>query len=135
MIARAVAFVKMPMPAKVKQIELVNQPVFLEKLECAVHRNACDIRIDLLSPFEYLPGIEMLGSALHHLKNNAALPRKTNAADTQFTLQPTGRFVNVDAFAGRNAMWGWACHGFQKRDYTKSKFSIPEKPIRTARAA
>jgi hypothetical protein len=54
--------------------------VIFEQFKCAIHRDARDIAIDLLRPFEYFSGIQVLRSTLHHLKNYAALARQADAA-------------------------------------------------------
>jgi hypothetical protein len=99
-IARAVAFVEMAVPAEVEQVELVDQTVVLEEFERAIDGDAGDIGIDLLREREYFAGVQVLRGALHHLQDHTALARQTNAARAELPLQAAGRLVNVDTFAG-----------------------------------
>jgi hypothetical protein len=110
-VAGSVAFVEMAMPAKVEEIELVNQAQMLEQLEGAVHRDASNVGIDLLRQFEDFAGIEMLRRAFHDLQDHAALAGQADAAGVEFALKAPGGFVLIDAFAGRDAVLRGDGHG------------------------
>jgi hypothetical protein len=115
MIARAVAFVEMAVAAQVEQIELVDQAVALQQVNRAIDRHASDFRIDFLGAIEDFTGVKMAARGFHHLKQNAALACEANPASGELVLEVARRFVNVDAFAGRDAMDGGGVHGFQSR--------------------
>jgi hypothetical protein len=99
-VSRSVALIEVPMAAKMKKIEFIDQAVLLEKFERAIDGDARDVRIDFLRVLKYLPRIEMLRSALHHLQYHTTLPGETYPARTQFPLEAPKRLVLVDAFAG-----------------------------------
>jgi len=103
-VARAVALIVMAMPAKMEQVELIDQPVLLQQVERPVDRDARDPRVDFLRSFEDLTRIHVSRSRLHHLQHYAPLAGQPNAASTKLALEPPCRLVNVDALANRYTM-------------------------------
>lgn len=85
-VARAVAFVIVPVAAKVQQVELVNQPMSLQQVDRAVDRHRRDVRIDLVRTPEDFGRVEMAPRRLHHLQDHAALARQPNPPRAQFAL-------------------------------------------------
>ncbi|HVB58481.1 MAG TPA: hypothetical protein VNE63_18925 [Candidatus Acidoferrales bacterium] len=98
-VARAMAFVEVPMSTKVQQIELVDQAEVLEKLKGAIDGDTRNFGVDRLRTLEDFSGVQMTRCAFHHLQQHAALPRQANAARAELALEAPGRLVNVDAFA------------------------------------
>jgi hypothetical protein len=98
-------FIKMTVPAEMKQIELIDQAKVFEKFESAVNGDARDVGIDFLGAFENLAGIQVLRRAFHHLKHHTTLTRQADAPEAKLLLKAAGRLMNVDAFAGGNSMW------------------------------
>jgi len=121
MIARAMTFIKMPVPAKVKQIKLIDQAEVFEKFEGAVNGNPRDVGIDFLRAFENLAGIQVLRRAFHHLKHHAALAREADAPEAKLLLEATGSLMLIDAFAGRNPMWRSDSHSFHQGELYQSE--------------
>jgi len=80
MVARAVALVEMPVAAKVKKIELVNQALALQQIDRAIHGDASDRGINFLGAFEDFARVQVAAGCLHHLQQDAALAREANAA-------------------------------------------------------
>jgi hypothetical protein len=104
-VARAVAFVEMSIAAEVEKVELVNQAVAFQKIECAIHGDACDSGIHFLGTLENFARVQVAARGLHNLQQNASLARKADAARAKFALKTAGCFV-IDAFAGRYTMCG-----------------------------
>jgi len=104
MVARPVALVEVPVPAQVQQIEFVDQAVALQQIDRTVDRDARDVGINLLRAIEDFARVEMPPRSFHHLQQHAALPGEPDSARAKLALQAPGRFVDVDAFAGRNSM-------------------------------
>lgn len=104
MVPRPMTLVKMSLTAKVKQVELVDQAMPFQKVDGAVDSDASDARINFLSSPEDVARVEMAPGSLHHLKQDAALPCEANPARRKLPLQPPGWFVDVDSFAGGNAV-------------------------------
>jgi hypothetical protein len=98
-VARAVAFVEVAIAAQVKQIELIDEAVTLQKVDRAVDGDARDFGIDLLRSLENFAGIEVAPSGFHYLEQNAPLASEANAPGAEFALQAARGFVDVDAFA------------------------------------
>src|SRR5580704_14233519 len=109
-ISRAVAFVEMPMAAKVEQVQFVDEAVMLQELERAIDGDARDIRVDRLCAFENFASIEVPRGSFHHLEHHTALARKADTPGPELALEAAGSLVNVDTFAGGNAVWGSARH-------------------------
>jgi hypothetical protein len=124
-VAGAMAFVEMAMSAEMQQIEFVDQTELLEQFEGAINSDARDFWVDLLRAFENFSRIEVPRSTFDYLKQDTALARQTNATGTKFALKTAWWFVNVDAFAGRNAMCRCGCHGMVHRHYSKTEFEVP----------
>src|SRR5271165_741625 len=103
MVARAVALVEVPISAQVKQVEFVDQSVAFQQVNRAVDRNARDVGINLLRAIEDFARIKMPPRGFHYLQQHAALPGEPDSARAELALQPSWRFVDVDAFAGRNS--------------------------------
>jgi hypothetical protein len=99
-VAWAMAFVEVAVAAKVKKIELVDEAVSLEEIECAIDGDARDFGIDFLCAVEDFAGVEVATSGFHYLEKDAPLAGDANAARTEFALQTAGCFMDVDAFAG-----------------------------------
>jgi hypothetical protein len=100
MIARAMALIEVPMTAEVKQVELVDQAQFLEHFEGAIYGDARDRRIDFLGAGKDFVRVKMLRRAFDHLKQGPALARETDPAGSEFALQTTEGFRNIDTFTG-----------------------------------
>ena len=130
-VAGTMAFVEMAMSAEMQQIEFVDQTELLEQFEGAINSDPRDFRVDLLRPFENFSCIEVARSTFDYLKQDTALARQTNATGTEFALKTAWRFVNVDAFASRNAMCRCGCHGMVDRHYSKTGVEVPGKPLDT----
>lgn len=81
-VARAVAFVEVPVAAEVKQIEFVDQAVALQKVDRAIDGNARDFRVDFLRAVENFTRVQMSPRRFHHLQQHAALARQANPART-----------------------------------------------------
>jgi hypothetical protein len=109
MVARAVAFVKVAVSAKVQQIELVNQAVALKQIYGAVHGDASDARIDFLGALENFAGIQVAARGLHNLQQDAALASEPDSARAELVLQASWRLV-VDALTSGNTMCGSGRH-------------------------
>lgn len=103
-IARAVAFVVMTMPPKMKKVQLVDQPVVLEQFQRAVDGHARYFGIDLLSLLQNFGRVHMANRRFNYLNHDAALTRETNVPGAQLALKLAGRFLNVDAFARGDAV-------------------------------
>ena len=67
-VARAVAFVIMAVPAKMQQVELVDQAEMFEQFEGAIDGDAGDVGIDFLGEIEDFAGVQVLRRAFHDLK-------------------------------------------------------------------
>ena len=106
-VARAVRFVVVAIPAKVEEIELVDETFFFEEIDSAVDRDEMDFGTDFLGAVEDLINVEMLLGGVHDLEDDAALARETNAALTQRLLEMAGGGGDIDAFAAGDAM-GWS---------------------------
>ncbi len=103
-IARTVAFVIVLIAADVKEIELVNQPVFLEHIERAIHGDAMHARINLLSALKDGARIEVAFRVVHHLQQHAPLPREAHTFLLKRSLQSPGAGVSVNPLPARHAM-------------------------------
>jgi hypothetical protein len=90
----------MAVAAKVEQIELVNQSVALQQIDCAIDGDARDVGIDFLRAIENLSGVEVAARRLHHLQEDSALAGEADPARAEFALQTSRRFVDVDSFSG-----------------------------------
>lgn len=98
-------FIKMAVPAKMKQIELIDQAKVFEKLKGAVNGHSRNVGIDFLRAFQNLAGIQVLRRAFHHLKHDATLAGQADAPEAKLLLKAARRLMNVDAFASGNSMW------------------------------
>jgi hypothetical protein len=105
-IARAVRLVIMAIAAKMKQVEFIDEAVFLQEIDGAVDGNEMHFRADFLSALEDLVHVEMLLGSVHDLKNYATLTSQPYATLAQGLLKMTGSFSRVDAFATGDSM-GW----------------------------
>ncbi len=114
MIPRAMALVEVLSAAQVEQVELVNQPVFLQEIEGAVDGDAMHARINLLRAFEDRACVQVTFGAIHHLQENKSLTREPKTALFKGFLQAAGAGVNIDSFAGGDAMCG-GVHWFVRR--------------------
>ena len=99
-VARAVAFVEVPVAAKVKQVELVDEPMAFQQIDRAIDGNARDVGIDFLRALEDFAGVEVAARGLHHLQKHSALAREPDSTGAKFALQASGRLVDVDSFSG-----------------------------------
>jgi hypothetical protein len=99
----------MAIAAEVKKVELVNQAVAFQKIECAIHRDARDSGIHFLGTLENFAGVQVAARGLHHLQQNSPLARKPNAAHAKFALETAGCFV-IYTFAGGYTMCGGGGH-------------------------
>jgi len=79
MVARAVAFVEVPIAAKVKKVQLVDQALALQQVDRAIHGDASDPSIHFLGAFEDFARVQMAAGGFHHLQQDAALAREANA--------------------------------------------------------
>ena len=105
MVARAMAFVKMAVAAKVQQVELVDQALALEHVECAIDGDARDVanRVSARGR-EFRPRRD--GGApfpsLAEMTRRWRVRRMPRVC--QLLLEMARGLVDVDAFAGGNAM-------------------------------
>jgi hypothetical protein len=99
-VARAVGFVVMAIAAKVQQVKFINETMFFQKINRAVHGDQVDVFVQFLSAFEDLIDVEMLFGVVHHLENYAALARQANSLLTESFLEMTGGLDSIEAFAG-----------------------------------
>jgi hypothetical protein len=104
-VAWAVALVEMSIAAEVEEIQLVDQAVAFEKIECAIHGDARDSGVHFLGTLENFARVQMAACSFHHLQENASLAREPNATRSEFALETAGRFV-IDAFTGGYTMCG-----------------------------
>jgi hypothetical protein len=111
-VAWAMAFVEMAVAAEMQQIEFVDQTELLEQFERTINGDPRDFGVKFLRTFENFSRIKVPGSTFDYLKQDTALARQTNATSTKFALEATRRFVNVDAFTGRDTMCGCGSHGW-----------------------
>jgi hypothetical protein len=110
-VARAVGFVVVAITAEMKKIELVDEALFLEKVDGAVDGDEMDFRTDFLGALEDLIHVEVLLGVIHDLEDDTALTGKANALLAKGFLERTGGLGGVEAFTGRDAM-GWSSgHG------------------------
>lgn len=109
-VARAVGFVVVAMAAEMEQVEFVNQALALEQVERAVDGDARDPRVHFLRTREDFSGVEMPRGGVHHLEDDAALAREANSLSRELALQIPRRVLDVDAFAGGDAMAGCGRH-------------------------
>lgn len=109
-VTRAAALVIVPFPTEMKQVQLVDEPVTLQKVNRAVNRNARHFWIDSLCAAEDIACCEMLAGRLHYLQQRAALSCEADSAGCQGLLEPPRRFVNIDAFTRRCAVRGRSWH-------------------------
>ena len=79
-VPRAVALVVVPVTAQVQQVELVDKPLFFEKIDGAVDSYQMHVGFDFPSAFQNLVYIQMLLGSVHHLEDDAPLPRESNPA-------------------------------------------------------
>lgn len=100
MITGAMALIKVPMTAEMKQVKFVDQAQFLEHFQGAIDRDARDGRINFLGALEDFVRVEVLRSAFDHLKEGTALARETDPAGPKLALQAAERFRDIDTFAG-----------------------------------
>ena len=107
-IARAVSFIVMPIPAKVEKIKLVDQALTLEQVNGTVDGDEMDFGIDFLRPLKDLVDIEVLFRGIHDFKDDSTLASKANAPLAKSVLEMACRLSCVNAFTGRDAA-GW--HG------------------------
>ena len=105
MVARAVALVKVAIAPQVKKVELVNQSLALEQIECAIDGDTRDARINFLSALEDFISVEVPSGGFHYLQKYSPLARETNSARTKLVLKPSGGFV-IDALPGGYAVCG-----------------------------
>jgi hypothetical protein len=101
----------------VEEIQLIDQAVPFQEIECAIHRHARDSGIHFLGTLENFARVQMAARSLHYLQQNASLPRQTNAARAKFALETAGCFV-IYAFAGGDTMCGGGGHWINSH-YTK----------------
>ena len=120
MVARTMAFVEMPVAAKVKQVELVNQALALQQVDRAIYGDTSNPGIHFLGAFEDFARVQVATGGFHYLQKDAALAREANAPGGEFTLKPARSLV-VDAFAGGHAMCRSGRH-WMNRHYTKIAF-------------
>ena len=90
MVARAVAFVEMPVAAKMQQVQLVNQAVALQQIQRAIDGDAGNARIELLSALQYFVGIEVAAGRVHDLQQDATLPCEADAASAELAFEMAG---------------------------------------------
>ena len=119
MVARSVAFVVVAMASKMKKIQFVYQTVALEEFEGAIHGDARNFGVDGLSLLEDFGCVHVAISGFDYSNHDAALARETNTTRAQFTLKFASGFVNVDTFAGGDAVCGGRRH--LKAQYSKMR--------------
>lgn len=103
-VTRSMTFVVVSIAAQMEQVEFVNETVFFQQVYGAVNRDEVDARIDFLRAFENLVHVEMLLGLVHHLQNDAPLPRQPDAQPPNGLLQPTSGFRGVEPLTGGNPM-------------------------------
>jgi hypothetical protein len=79
-VAGAVRFIIVAIATEVQEVEFVNEALALEEIDGAVDGDEVNLGIDLLGTFENLIDVEVLFGGIHHLKDDAALARETDAA-------------------------------------------------------
>jgi hypothetical protein len=102
------ALIKMPVPAQMQQVQLINQPMPLQQIDRPIHRYPRNIRIDLLRLLQNLARIQMSFRILNYLQQHTSLPRQTDPLRGQLPLQYSRRF-RIDPFACADAMWWKVC--------------------------
>jgi hypothetical protein len=101
-ITRSMTLVVVPVPAQMEQVKFVNQAVLLEKINRAVNSDEVYAGINFLRSFEDLVDVQVLLGLIHHLQNDAPLPRQPNAQPPNGLLQSTGGFRGVKPLTGGN---------------------------------
>ena len=91
-IAGEPALIVMTFSVDVHEIEFVDQPVALEKIERAIDGAAIDGSVEGLSLAENLTGIEMLFRGFDHGEDGAALLGHANAPVGEMRLQTSRHF-------------------------------------------
>jgi hypothetical protein len=110
-VAGAVGFVVVAIAAKVEEVELVDETLFLEEVDGAVDGDEVDFGVEFLRAVEDLIDIEMLFGGVHDLEDDAALAGESNAALAERVLEMAGERAGVDPFAAGDTMrWKWG-HG------------------------
>src|SRR5262249_24829109 len=99
MIARAMTFVVVLVPADVQQVELVNQTMALQQVERAIDRDAVHPRIHPPRASQDGAGVEMSLGTIHHFEQHATLARQAHAALFESGLEAPGPGVGIDALA------------------------------------
>ena len=110
-VARAVGFVVVAIPAKMEEIEFVDEALLLEEIDGAIDGDQVDVGANLLGTFENLIHVEMLFGVVHDLEDDAALASEADVALTKSLLEMAGSVRSVDAFAGRDSMGRCGGHG------------------------
>jgi hypothetical protein len=105
-VARAVSFVIVAVPAEVKEIELVDEAFFFEEIDGAVDGDEVDGGVHFLGAFEDLIDVEVLLGGIHDFEDYTALASEADSLFTEGFLEAAGGFGGVDAFAGRDTMCG-----------------------------
>src|SRR5580704_14835057 len=100
MVARAVAFVIMPMAVDMQQIEFVEQAVALEHFERAIDGHAMHSRIDFLGAFQDGIGGQVLLGLVHDVQQDAALAREPHALACKRGAQFSRLGIDVEPLTG-----------------------------------
>ena len=82
-VALGTPFVEMPFAFDMQQVQLVHQPLLLQKSERSIYGHAIDLGIDAHGLAQNLRGVEPLAGRLDDLQNDAALTRQADAAAEQ----------------------------------------------------
>jgi hypothetical protein len=91
-VALGTPFIKVLLALHMHQVELVNQPVTLQKFERAVNRNLVDPWIEVAGVAQNLRCVEMLLGGLYHAENGPALVGQSKTARGQRRLQMSRSF-------------------------------------------
>jgi len=72
---------------QVHEVQLINEPKFLEELNSAVNSCAINVRLLLAGSLEQRGGVEMFLGCLNDFDESAALCRQTDAFSGQFIYE------------------------------------------------
>ena len=104
-VARAVAFIKMLIAAKVKQVEFIDQAVPLEHVHGAINGDTVNAGIEFLGPFENCPDVEVGLGVVHDFDQDFSLAGEADTVLLKSGLQAAGAGMGIDSFAGGDSMW------------------------------
>jgi len=103
-VARAVAFVVVPVPVDVQQVQLVEQAQALEHFQGAIDGHAVDVGVNFLRALQDGVGAQVPFGLVHHFQQDPALARQAHAATFQRQAQPAGVSMGVDTLPGGDTL-------------------------------